>query len=80
MIITTNLVPSRKAAFVMPTSLCLTSATASTTHRGGAWAGVRAELTGEVSVMTAAADRGRTVVFADTDQLVPGTSAWSPPT
>jgi hypothetical protein len=79
MIITTNLVPSRKAAFVMPTSLCLSSGTASTTHRGGAWAGVRAELTGEVSVMTVI-DRDRTVAFAATDQLVPGASAWSPPT
>jgi hypothetical protein len=76
MIITTNLVTSRKAAFVMPTSSC----TAPTTgHRGGAWAGVRPEFMGEVSVVTGA-DRGRTVILAATDQLVPGASAWSPPT
>ena len=73
-ITTINLVPSRKAAFVMPTSLCTSPAAA---HRGGAWAGAVAEFTGEVSVMTAT-DRGRTVLAA-TDQLVPGTSAWSPP-
>jgi len=73
-ITTTNLVPSRKAAFVMPTS-CISARSA---HRGGVWAGVRPELTGEVSVMTAA-DRDRTVVLAAADQLVPGTSAWRPP-
>ena len=73
-ITTTNLVPSLKAAFVMPTSCTYTRSA----HRGGAWAGVRPEFMGEVSVMTAA-DRDRTVIVAATDQLVPGTSAWRPP-
>ena len=73
-ITTSYLVPSRKAAFVMPTS-CISVCTA---HRDGAWTGVIEERMGEVSVVTAA-DRGRTAV-ATTDQLVPGTSAWSPPT
>jgi hypothetical protein len=74
-ITTTNLVPSRKAAFVMPTS-CTSVRSA---HRGGAWAG-DAEFTGEVSVMTVA-DRDRTAAtLAATDQLVPGATAWGPPT
>jgi hypothetical protein len=75
MIITTNLVTSRKAESVMRTYFCpLTQ-----TRKGGSWGEVRPELTGEVSVLTVA-DRDRTVFLAATDQLVPGTRAWSPPT
>jgi hypothetical protein len=69
------LVPSTKAESVMPTSLCTSPAAA---VRGGAWTGAFPVFTGEVSVMTVA-DRNRTAILA-TDQLVPGASAWSPPT
>ena len=78
--LTTNLVTSRKAAFVMPTSLSTYPVAA---HRGGAWTGAFPEFMGEVSVMTVA-DRDRCAITAvraaATDQLVPGASAWSPPT
>ena len=76
MIITTNRVTSRKAAFVMPISFCTSTASA---HRGGQWMGAYPEFMGQVSVLTVA-DRKRTAVLATADQLVPGTTAWSPPT
>ena len=72
MITTASYNTSRQAHIAMPKLRCADAS----------WLRALSPFMGEVSVMTVA-DRDRcaiTAVRAATDQLVPGASAWSPPT